>query len=552
VSPAAGHVVLVGLMSSGKTTVGRRLATRLGRPFLDADDVIAERAGRPITAIYAEGGEDAFRAIEAEVMADLLGRDEPTVIAAGGGVVVTAANRDLLADPAVTVVWLDAPPGFLASRARPKSNRPLLHGDVDKRAVFERLHAERVDHFRAVADVVVDVEPFHRDTPEPKAALADRIADLVRDHEGHRSCGPGAARPRVRFARSGGDDRRPAPSGTGTTTVEVRASGRRYPVLVGPGVRSELAALVPAGVSRVAIVSQAAVPLAVDPGVEHRRFDVGDGEEAKTLATVETLCRAWADWGLTRADAVVAVGGGMVTDVAGFAAATYHRGVPVLHVPTTLLGMVDAAIGGKTGVNLPEGKNLVGAFWQPTAVLCDTEALDTLPPRELRSGRGELAKYHFLDDVDLLDLDLVERIAAAVAIKAAVVASDEREDPSNRRGRAILNYGHTLAHALEVETAHDLRHGEAVAVGLAYAAALARRLGRIDDARVAEHHRVLAAYDLDATMPPTADHEHLVALMGRDKKAIDGLTFVLDGPQGVEVVSGVDRSHALAALEDLS
>jgi 5-deoxy-5-amino-3-dehydroquinate synthase len=538
VSPAAGHVVLVGLMSSGKTTVGRRLATRLGRPFLDADDVIAERAGQPITAIYDEGGEDAFRAIEAEVMADLLAGDEPAVIAAGGGVVVTAANRDLLADPAVTVVWLDAPPAFLASRAKPKSNRPLLHGDVDKREVFQRLHAERVDHFRSVADLVVDVQPFHRDAPEPKAALADRIADLVRDHEASHEAGR--------------DGPHPGPGAAGTATVEVRAGGRRYPVLVGPGVRTELAALIPAGVSRVAVVSQAAIELPVDPGVEHRRFDVGDGEEAKTLATVETLCRAWADWGLTRADAVVAVGGGMVTDVAGFAAATYHRGVPVLHVPTTLLGMVDAAIGGKTGVNLPEGKNLVGAFWQPTAVLCDTEALDTLPPRELRSGRGELAKYHFLDEVDLLDLDLVERIGAAVAIKAAVVASDEREDPGNRRGRAILNYGHTLAHALEVETAHDLRHGEAVAVGLAYAAALARRLGRIDDARVAEHHRVLAAYDLDATLPPTADHEHLVALMGRDKKAIDGLTFVLDGPGGVEVVSGVDRSHALAALEELS
>ena len=145
---------------------------------------------------------------------------------------------------------------------------------------------------------------------------------------------------------------------------------------------------------------------------------------------MEALCRAWASWGLTRADVVVAVGGGLVTDVAGFAAAAYHRGVPVVHVPTTLLGMVDAAIGGKTGVNLPEGKNLVGAFWQPLAVLCDTDALATLPARELRSGQGELAKYHFLAATDLLALDLVERIAAAVQIKADVVAADEREDPT--------------------------------------------------------------------------------------------------------------------------
>jgi 5-deoxy-5-amino-3-dehydroquinate synthase len=334
-------------------------------------------------------------------------------------------------------------------------------------------------------------------------------------------------------------------------TVEVVLAARSYPVLVGPGARHELASLLPAAATRAAIVTQAGVGLAVDPGREHRTFEIPDGEPAKTLTTVEALCRDWAAWGLTRADVVVAVGGGLVTDVAGFAAASYHRGVAVVHVPTTLLGMVDAAIGGKTGVNLPEGKNLVGAIWQPVAVLCDTDALATLPPRELRSGNGELAKYHFLADTDLLALDLDERIAAAVRIKADVVAGDEREDPSDRRGRAILNYGHTLAHALEVETAHDLRHGEAVAIGLAYAAALGRRLGRIDDARVAEHHRVLAAYDLDGRLPTGIDHDHLVDLMGRDKKAIAGLTFVLDGPDGVEVVPGVPEADARAALEEM-
>jgi 5-deoxy-5-amino-3-dehydroquinate synthase len=335
-------------------------------------------------------------------------------------------------------------------------------------------------------------------------------------------------------------------------TVEVPLADRTYPVLVGPGARRELASVLPAGAVRAAIVTQAGIGLDVDPGREHRRFEIADGEGAKTLATVESLCRQWATWGLTRADVVVAVGGGLVTDVAGFAAASFHRGVPVVHVPTTLLGMVDAAIGGKTGVNLPEGKNLVGAFWQPVAVVCDTEALATLPPRELRSGRGELAKYHFLSDVDLLQLDLVERIATAVRIKAQVVAGDEREATDAPRGRAILNYGHTLAHALEIETAHDLRHGEAVAIGLAYAAALARRLGRIDDARVVEHHRVLAAYELAAELPVGVDHDQLVELMGRDKKAIAGLTFVLDGPDGVEVVPGVDPADARAALEDLT
>ena len=333
--------------------------------------------------------------------------------------------------------------------------------------------------------------------------------------------------------------------------VDVPLPGASYPVLVGGGARAELGSVLPASARRVAVVSQPGIDLAVDPGREHRRFEIGHGEPAKSLATVEELCRAWASWGLTRGDAVVAVGGGVVTDTVGFAAASYHRGVPVVHVPTTLLGMVDAAIGGKTGVNLPEGKNLVGAFWQPTAVLCDLDALDTLPERELRSGRGELAKYHFLTGVDLLGLELAERVAAAVRIKAEVIAADEREDPSNLRGRATLNYGHTLGHALETAGHYDLRHGEAVAIGLIYAAELAHRLGRVDADRVEQHRDVVRSYGLGIALPERADPAELVTLMHRDKKALAGLTFVLDGPDGPEVVPGVDESDALAALEAL-
>ena len=328
-----------------------------------------------------------------------------------------------------------------------------------------------------------------------------------------------------------------------TTTVPVRlGDGRRYPVVVGHGARSQLAGVLPAGTRRAAIVTQPGIPLDVDPGCEHRRFPIGCGEAAKTLATVEELCRGFAAWGLNRRDCVVAVGGGVVTDTAGFAAACYHRGVPVVHVTTTLLGMVDAAIGGKTGVNLPEGKNLVGAFWQPAAVLCDLDALDTLPERERRSGCGEMAKYAFLGAPDLAALELEAAVAACVRLKGEVVAADERESVAGGSPgrRALLNYGHTLAHALEVDGAFDLRHGEAVAVGLAFAARLALALGRIDADRVAEHHRVLAAYGLDGDLPAGHDPDRLVALMGRDKKAVDGLTFVLDGPDGCEVVAGID------------
>jgi 5-deoxy-5-amino-3-dehydroquinate synthase len=320
---------------------------------------------------------------------------------------------------------------------------------------------------------------------------------------------------------------------------------RSYDVLVGPGVRDALAGVIPDGATRVAVVTQEGLDIEVDPGREHRVFLVGQGEQAKSMATIESLCRRFAGWGLTRADCVVAVGGGLVTDVGGFAAAVYHRGVPVVHVATTLLAQIDAAIGGKTGVNLPEGKNLVGAFWQPTAVLCDTALLDSLPPRELRSGLGELAKYHFLGapaDLDRLPVD--ERVAACVRVKADVVGGDEREGGR----RATLNYGHTLAHALEIEGRHDLRHGEAVAIGLVYAAELAHGLGRIDPARVAEHRRVVAAYDLPSQLPPGSDEDELVRLMGRDKKAVGGLTFVLDGPYGVEPVTDVPRAAVDAAF----
>ena len=327
--------------------------------------------------------------------------------------------------------------------------------------------------------------------------------------------------------------------------VPVPLADRPYDVIVGAGAVDTVADLLPPGPRR----EQVGIGVEVALAIEHRTFLIGAGEESKTLATVEDLCRQWARWGLNRADVVVAVGGGMVTDVAGFAGAVYHRGIEVIYVSTTILGQIDAAIGGKTGVNLPEGKNLVGAFWQPRAVVCDTELLATMAPRELRSGLGEMAKYHFLDDgshgaAPLEDLSLDEQVARCVAIKAAVVADDERE--SGRR--ATLNYGHTLAHALEIAGGFDLRHGEAVAIGLVYAAELARVLGRIDDARVAEHRRVVARYDLPVDIPAGYEPAELIELFGRDKKALDGITFVLDGPDGVETVTGVDRSAMDAAF----
>jgi 5-deoxy-5-amino-3-dehydroquinate synthase len=333
-------------------------------------------------------------------------------------------------------------------------------------------------------------------------------------------------------------------------TVPVTTADGTYDVLVGPGARHRLLEVLPVGSRRAAIVTQAPVAVDVDAGVEQQVFVIDDGEGAKCLETVEDLCRRWTRWGLTRADVVVAVGGGVVTDTAGFAAAVYHRGVAVIHLATTLLAQVDAAIGGKTGVNLPEGKNLVGAFWQPHAVLCDTEVLGTLPPREYRSGCGEMAKYAFLGVAGLRDLPLDEAVAACVRCKADVVGADEREDPANRRGRATLNYGHTLAHALETAGHYDIRHGEAVAVGLVFAARLAHALGRVSAARVEEHRAVVHAYDLPSRLPPDVDSAELLELMAHDKKAVDGYTFVLDGPLGVEVVPAISAATVAEVLEE--
>jgi 5-deoxy-5-amino-3-dehydroquinate synthase len=346
--------------------------------------------------------------------------------------------------------------------------------------------------------------------------------------------------------------------------VPVELGPRRYEVTVGDGARHELATIVSSVVpaaTRAVIVTQEAVGVSVDPGLPVEWFTVPNGEEAKSLAAVEELCRGFARCGLNRADVVIAVGGGVVTDLAGFAAASFHRGTAYINVATSLLGQVDAAIGGKTGVNIPEGKNLVGAFWQPRAVLCDTEVLASLPPREWASGRGEMAKYAFLGgivgagpdpDASLLDLPIDEQVARCAAIKAEVVASDEREGDR----RMLLNYGHTLAHALEAsafgaDDGQDLRHGEAVAIGLVFAGLLARRLGRVDDRRVDLHRRVVAGFDLSARLPTGSDPEQLAAFMARDKKAHHDLTFVLDGPAGIEVVRGVDEAEVVATLAEM-
>ncbi|MSY07033.1 MAG: iron-containing alcohol dehydrogenase, partial [Actinobacteria bacterium] len=283
-------------------------------------------------------------------------------------------------------------------------------------------------------------------------------------------------------------------------------------------------------------------------------FLIGDGEEAKSLSTVEGLCRNFAEFGLLRGDVVVALGGGVVGDTAGFAASVYYRGVDVLQVPTSLLAQVDAAIGGKTAVNIPEGKNLIGAFHQPIAVVSDTDTLASLSPREYRSGLGEIAKYALISDnessgtglIELLNDStnlVLERDPAALAdlvamcsgIKAQVVAAD----PFERTGiRATLNLGHTLAHALETRGGYELTHGEAVSIGLIFAVELAEAAGRISSETAKRYCSVASSLGLPLEVPGGSEvnAEDLLAIMRRDKKASGGLTFVLPGKDGLQLV----------------
>ena len=331
----------------------------------------------------------------------------------------------------------------------------------------------------------------------------------------------------------------------------VNLGDRSYSVVVGHGVLSRTKEMIPSSARRVAIVTQEGIPEKYIPSFGDLHVSnhvIGEGESHKTLTTIERLCREFSQAGLTRGDVVVAVGGGMVTDVAGFAAASYHRGIPVVHVATSLLAMIDAAVGGKTGVNIAEGKNLVGAYWQPHGVVCEMDALETLPEREMRCGLGEMAKYHFIVREDLSSLTMVDRIARCVRIKADIVSADEREGGI----RALLNYGHTLAHALEIATDFSIAHGEAVAIGVLYAAHLAHRMGRIDSVRVDEHYEVVhGVYGLHHALPNGITPDQLIIDMGRDKKAIDSITFVLDSAIGLEVVSGVTDTKIREALADL-
>ncbi|OBH26019.1 3-dehydroquinate synthase [Mycobacterium sp. E1715] len=356
---------------------------------------------------------------------------------------------------------------------------------------------------------------------------------------------------------------------TAPVTVEV-AVEPPYPVVIGTDLGDRLVELL-CDRHRVAVVHQPVLAHTAeairsrlaDKGVDAHRIEIPDAEAGKDLPVVGFLWEVFGRIGIDRKDAVVSLGGGAATDVAGFAAATWLRGVDVVHIPTTLLGMVDAAVGGKTGINTDAGKNLVGAFHQPLAVLVDLATLETLPHNELVAGMAEVVKAGFIADpviLDLIEVDpqgavdptgdvLPELVRRSIAVKAKVVAADEKESEL----REILNYGHTLAHAIERRERYEWRHGAAVSVGLVFAAELARLAGRLDDATAQRHRTVLSALGLPVAYDADALPQ-LLEYMAQDKKSRAGVLrfVVLDGLAKPGRLAGPDPSLLAAAYAGLS
>jgi shikimate kinase/3-dehydroquinate synthase len=517
-SPAAMQrrsIVMVGLMGAGKSSIGRRLAARLDLPFFDADTEIEAAAGMTVSDIFASHGESAFRDVERRVMARLLD-GEQKVVATGGGAFLDQATQKLVREQAVSL-WLKADLETLICRTEGKTHRPLLLVG-DPRKTLGDLIAKRYPIY-AEADLTLETGDQPHEEVVEQAVVALESYALSRRH------------------------------------VRVELGERGYDILIGPGLIAKAGELIAPLTKRkrVFIVTDDHVALyhlerlqkSLDQaGIAHDVQILPAGEASKDFTHLEALIDSMLAARLERSTLIIALGGGVIGDLAGFAAAIAMRGVDFVQIPTTLLSQVDSSVGGKTGINTKRGKNLVGAFHQPRLVLADSEALGTLPLREICSGYAEVAKYGLIDDApffawlekrgnDICKLEpeaLAKAVAASCRAKARVVGADEREAGL----RALLNLGHTFGHALEAETGfgENLIHGEAVAIGMVLAFDLSVRLGLcppVDADRARDH---LKSVGLPVSPLDVIGQEwNVEALLGHmilDKKVKDGrAVFIL-------------------------
>jgi len=522
-------IVLTGFMGTGKTAVGRCVSERLGREFVDVDAVIEAREGKSVRAIFTTRGEEYFRAVESALCKELGGR-EGLVIATGGGALVNSIGRAQFAN--ASVVCLDATVDAVLMRLKDAQDRPLLAGDNLRDRVEALMAARRT----AYAQI-----PIHVDTT---GKTIEQVADQI-----------------IALLRSEPDIQR----------LDVTTPEGAYPVLVGAGmldqagsVLARLSASNPFS-SRCALITNPRVgglyaarviESLRTAGFDPSLIEIPDGEEFKTLATVSAVYDQLVHEKLDRHSAILALAGGVVGDLAGFVAATFLRGVPFVQLPTTLLAMVDASIGGKVAVDHPGGKNLVGAFKQPLAILADTDTLATLPSEEWRCGMAEVVKHAIIRDAGLFEelettagqrSDAKSWIERAMQVKVDIVS----RDPFEQNERAKLNLGHTFGHALEKLSNYRLRHGDAVAIGLVCATNLATRLGLCRADFLLRLENLMGVLSLPTRVPVELSEEAILGAMTTDKKRVNGrLRFVLPRALGdVVIVSDVAQDDVAAAIE---
>lgn len=570
------NIILTGFMGTGKTAVGREIALRLDRPFVDLDDVIIERAGKSIPDIFAQDGEPAFRTLETAICWEMR---EPAglVIATGGGAVVNPANRVALAAGGA-LICLEATPETILQRVGKGADRPMLTtGDEDRLKRIADLLAQRAGAYAAI--------PHHLDTTHLSIpAAAERVLGIAAGlpEGGHRLTVD------LGVQKSTTDSYASIPDhSTDAGRYAIRNPPHaRYSVFIAENLLQETGQrITEAGLKpgRCAVVTNptvgehhlpALIASLTATGFDPLVCEVPDGEQFKTLATVAGLYERFATAKLARSEPVIALGGGVIGDMAGFVAATWLRGAPFVQIPTSLLAMVDASVGGKVAVDLPQGKNLVGAFKQPELVLIDPALLATLPAAEFRSGLAEVLKAGIIGDAGMfarlaeddgrpatgdrrpssvvgqlssMSEAMTALIADAVRVKARIV----ERDPFEMGDRAWLNLGHTFGHALELLSGYTLRHGDGVALGMVAAAEMSAALGYCDDTLPA---RIRAAVErLGLPTRYAFDPEAALAAMGTDKKRRGrALRFVLIRDIGqVSVVEGVPETAVITALSKI-
>ena len=571
-SGLAGRIiVLVGMMGSGKTAIGQRLASRLGLPFVDADAEIVAAAGMSIQEIFAKYGEAYFRDGERRVIMRLL-NGEQIVLATGGGAFMDQRTRERIAERGVSI-WLDADVKTLMKRVRRKNDRPLLHTENPEETLRQLMDA-RTPIYR-LADICVPSHDAPQDVmvEETLGALVEGVASLQKTQPTQKkdSTQPMAHLYPHRSTRDTSD-------AAHRETVAVGLDGRGYDIVIGANLLEEAGARIAeiAPEATCAIVTDenvARLHLAtlekslLAAGMRFTTIVIPPGESSKSLSIYGNVCDEVLAAKIERRDLIIAFGGGVVGDLAGFVAASVRRGSRFVQIPTTLLSQVDSSVGGKTGINSAYGKNLIGAFHQPSLVLADVDVLRTLAPREFRAGYAEVVKYGLIGDTrffDWLDADVeavfhsraeqICAVAVSCETKAALVAKDELEQGD----RALLNLGHTFGHALELLTKYDsarLVHGEGVAIGMVCAARFSVQLGLCsqDTAERIVRHLDRVGLPTKITHIPGWNHgaQSILEAMYQDKKVVGGaLTFILLRGIGQSFIArGVDPNETLAFLE---